>query len=231
MDALAKALFSGTSAEYCLRLLLATVLGGIIGVERALRSKEAGPRTHCFIACATALFMILSKYAFLDYISPGEGGGVDGTLMACQIVNGVNFLGAGIIFKSKRLAVTGLTTATGIWYTAAVGMACGCGLKTMAVFSTLFVVALQFFLRKLKIGNTNLVVQELRLTLLNTPHIWRVLWRQQRRYGMEIISAKVERLPHDQLDLTLQVRMSQTLSFREAMHLLDQYPEIQGIST
>ena len=220
-----------TAGALCLRLLIATILGGIIGIERALRSKEAGPRTHCLIACAAALFVVLSKYAFLDYQIPGEGGGVDGTMIVCQIVNGVNFLGAGIIFKSKARTISGLTTATGIWYTAAVGMACGCGMETIATFSTLFVVAVQFFLRKLKVGNTNLVVQELQLTLLNTPQMWRVLMRQQKRYGMEIISAKVESMPHNQLNLHLQVRASKTMSFKDAMRLLDQHPEIKSIST
>lgn len=225
------ALLQSETAEFCLRLGIATVLGFIIGLERSLRSKEAGPRTHCIMACAAALFMILSKYAFLDQISPGEGGGVDGTMIACQIVNGVTFLGAGIIFKSKQRMVTGLTTATGIWYSAAVGMACGSGLKTVAIFSTLFVVLLQYFFHRLKIGGSSLVVQEVQITLLNTPKIWRIFRRHQRRYGIEIISAKIDSLPKNYLSLTLQVRMSKLLSFDDAMHLLDQHPEIKGIST
>lgn len=224
-------LFTGQTAEFCRQLLLASLLGGIIGIERTLRSKEAGPRTHCLISLAAALFTLLSKYAFLDYLSPRGGGGVDGTMMVCQIVNGVNFLGAGLIFKSNRQGVRGLTTATGIWFTAGVGMACGSGLKAIAVYSTAFIVALQFFFRKLQIGSTNQVVQDLRLTLLNTPHIQRVLRRQQRTYGMEIISAKIERLSENQLDLSLQVRTEKLLTFKEAMQLLDQHPEIKGIST
>lgn len=224
-------LFTGQTADFCRQLMLACLLGGLIGIERTLRSKEAGPRTHCLISLAAALFTLLSKYAFLDFISPGEGGGVDGTMMVCQIVNGVNFLGAGLIFKSNRYGVRGLTTATGIWFTAAVGMACGSGLEAMAVYSAAFIVALQFFLRKMQIGSTNQVVQELRLTLLNTPHIRRVLRRQQRAYGMEIISAKIERMQENQLDLSLQVRTEKLLTFKEALHLLDQYPEIKGIST
>lgn len=216
---------------FCQRLLLAALLGGIIGFERALRSKDAGTRTHCLISISAALFTLLSKYAFLDYITPGEGGGVDGTMMICQIVNGVNFLGAGIIFKSKYYGVTGLTTATGIWFTAAIGMACGSGLEITAIFSTLYVVLLQFLLRKLQIGGPNQVVQELQLTVLNTPHIQRVFRRQQKHYGMEIINAQVTRLPENQLDLSLTVRTNRSISFKEAMHILDQNPEIKGIST
>lgn len=221
----------GQTVLFCRRLLLAALLGGIIGIERTLRSKDAGPRTHCFISCAAALFTILSKYAFLDYITPGEGGGVDGTMMICQIVNGVNFLGAGLIFKSKRHGVSGLTTATGIWFTATVGMACGAALEWIAIFSTAFIVVLQFFLRKLQLSSANQVVQELQLTVLNTPHIQRVLRRQQQRYGMEIISAKVARLPENQLDLSLLVRTDKLITFKEALRLLDQTPEIKGIST
>lgn len=217
--------------ELCWRLGLACVLGLALGIERALRSKEAGPRTHSLITIGAALFMILSKYAFFDLAGEASNSGMDGSMIACQIVNGVNFIGAGLIFKGGRYNVSGLTSATGIWFSAAVGMACGCGLVPEAIFATAFIIFIQWFFHRYKIGGSSLTMQTLQLTVLNTPHIWRVLYRQQRRYGMEILSAKVERLPHNQLALTLKVTTEEQLSFKKALRLMDQQPEIKSIST
>ncbi len=217
--------------ELCWRLGLACILGLALGIERALRSKEAGPRTHSLITIGAALFMILSKYAFFDLAGEASNSGMDGSMIACQIVNGVNFIGAGLIFKGGRYNVSGLTSATGIWFSAAIGMACGCGLVPEAIFATAFIIFIQWFFHRHKIGGSSLTMQTLQLTVLNTPHIWRVLYRQQRRYGMEILSAKVERLPHNQLALTLKVTTEEQLSFKKALRLMDQQPEIKSIST
>ena len=217
--------------ELCGRLGIACLLGLVIGLERTLRSKEAGPRTHSLIAMGAALFMILSKYAFFDLAEDPSNGGMDGSMMACQIVNGVTFLGAGMIFKGGRYNVSGLTSAAGIWYSAAIGMACGCGLEWIAVFAAAYSSFLQRFFHRHKIGGSAQTVQTLQLTILNTPHIWRVLYRQQRRYGMGILSAKVERLPHNQLALTLRITGDKPISFEKAMKLMDQQPEIKSIST
>ena len=219
------------AAELCWRLGLACILGLSLGIERAMRSKEAGPRTHSLITIGAALFMILSKYAFFDLAGDPGNGGMDGSMIACQIVNGVNFIGAGMIFKGGRYNVSGLTSAIGIWFSAAVGMACGCGLWLEAIFATAYIIVIQWFFHRKKIGGSALTMQTLQLTVLNTPHIWRVLYRQQRRYGMEILSAKVERLPHNQLALTLKVTTERSLSFEKALRLMDQQPEIKSIST
>lgn len=217
--------------ELCWRLGLACILGLALGIERALRSKEAGPRTHSLITIGAALFMILSKYAFFDLAGEPSNSGMDGSMIACQIICGVNFIGAGLIFKGGRYNVSGLTSATGIWFSAAIGMACGCGLELIAAFATTYIILIQWFFHRMKIGGSSLTIQTLQLTLLNTPHIWRVLYRQQRKYGMEILRAKVVRLPHNQLDLTLTVTTERSLTFERALKLMDQQPEIKSIST
>ena len=115
-------------------LLVAAILGFIIGYERKLRYKEAGIRTHAIVSVGSALVMIISKYAFnSDY---------DTSRVAAQIVSGVGFLGAGMIVY-RRSGVSGLTTAAGVWTTAGVGMACGARLYVLAAFATLLIVLLQ----------------------------------------------------------------------------------------
>ncbi len=117
-------------------ILLSIVLGFLIGFERKLRSKEAGIRTHTVICLSSALFMVISKYAF-------EGlGDFDAARIAAQIIPGVGFLGAGIIVY-RKYEVFGLTTAAGVLATAGVGMACGGGLYFVAVGATILLIATQ----------------------------------------------------------------------------------------
>lgn len=106
--------------EFTLRLLLALVLGGIIGLEREYRSKEAGFRTHFLVCLGSALFCLVSQYGFGEMTK-------DVSRVAAQVVSGIGFLGAGTIIFQKNV-VRGLTTAAGLWVTAAIGLACGTGL-------------------------------------------------------------------------------------------------------
>ncbi len=103
--------------EWILRLCAAGLMGALIGLERTARSKEAGIRTHFLVALGSALFMLVSQYGFGDAAH-------DVSRVASQVVSGIGFIGAGvIIFKGD--VVRGLTTAAGLWVTAAIGLACG----------------------------------------------------------------------------------------------------------
>jgi len=117
-----------------LDLLLSVVLGFIIGLERKLRLKEAGIRTHTIVCVGSALMMVVSLHAF--------GGAADSARVAAQIVSGVGFLGAGMIVY-KQHEVHGLTTAAGVWATAGVGMACGGQKYVIAVGATLILLIVQ----------------------------------------------------------------------------------------
>ena len=121
--------------EYLIGLLVAVILGFVIGFERKLRYKEAGIRTHTIVCVGAALMMVVSKYAF-------EGQQADASRVAAQIVSGDGFLGAGIImFRGQKMR--GLTTAAGIWATAGVGMAAGAGLYIVAVGATIVIIVVQ----------------------------------------------------------------------------------------
>lgn len=125
-------------------LALALVLSALIGLEREMRLKDAGLRTHTLVGTGAALFMLVSKYAFYDVIWPGHIV-LDPSRIAAQIVSGIGFLGAGLIFV-RRDSVRGLTTAATIWLAAAVGTAAGGGLWLIAVVATAmyFLVAILF---------------------------------------------------------------------------------------
>ncbi|MBQ8163540.1 MAG: MgtC/SapB family protein [Clostridia bacterium] len=119
-------------------IAVAAVLGFAIGMERKLRMKEAGIRTHTVVCVGSALMMIISMHAF--------GPDSDTARVAAQIVTGIGFLGAGIIVYKKH-EVKGLTTAAGIWATSGVGMAAGASMYLLAIGTTLILILSQCFLR------------------------------------------------------------------------------------
>ena len=131
--------------HFIVRMLIAIVCGLAIGVERKSRSKEAGIRTHAIVCLASCLFMILSKYLAAPLFSDITGNTFDGdaTRIASQVVTGIGFLGAGIIMY-RRDVMHGLTTAAGVWATAAIGMAIGSGFIVTGVCATAMILLLQF---------------------------------------------------------------------------------------
>lgn len=120
-----------TYLDLTIRLSMALALGGAIGIEREYRAKEAGFRTHFLVALGSALFCIVSQYGFGFDLK-------DSSRVAAQVVSGIGFLGAGTIIFQKNV-VRGLTTAAGLWVTAAIGLACGTGMYVAALATTLMV--------------------------------------------------------------------------------------------
>jgi putative Mg2+ transporter-C (MgtC) family protein len=125
--------FPGTLLMQLLLLAVAFVLSAVIGMERQRSMKSAGVRTHALVGMGSALFTLVSAYGFADVLATDVR--VDPSRIAAQVVSGIGFLGAGVIFV-RRNAVSGLTTAASIWLTAAVGMACGSGMIVQAAGAT-----------------------------------------------------------------------------------------------
>ncbi|MGH3006783.1 MAG: MgtC/SapB family protein [Gaiellaceae bacterium] len=122
--------------DVLLRIVVAAVLTGAIGMERELRERAAGLRTHMLVGVGSALFTIVSAYAWGEFrFSTAEGIVFDPTRIAAQIVTGIGFLGAGAIIR-QGLSVRGLTTAAGLWVVAAIGMAAGAGYYSAAAITT-----------------------------------------------------------------------------------------------
>lgn len=143
-------------------LSLAFVLSAAIGAERQRRLKSAGLRTHTLVGLGSAVFTLVSAYGF-SYAVTTPDVVLDPSRIAAQIVSGIGFLGAGVIFVRQNV-VNGLTTAASIWMTAAIGMACGAGMPMLSIVATIFyfiaVTILTFagrFLRRSEDGNALII--------------------------------------------------------------------------
>ncbi len=145
--------------EFVLRLFVAAMLGGVIGLEREYRAKEAGFRTHFLVALGSGLFMILSQFGFNDVLAHYEQVSLDPSRIASQVVTGIGFIGAGTIIFQKHV-VRGLTTAAGLWVTSAIGMTAGAGMYVLSIATTVLVLlcleALYFILQHF--GTRNITV-------------------------------------------------------------------------
>ncbi len=167
-------------------LTLALVLSAAIGLEREVRQKNAGLRTHTLVGVGAALFMLISKYGFTDVLE-SRLIVLDPSRVAAQIVTGVGFLGAGLIFV-RRDSVRGLTTAASIWVTAAIGSASGAGLPVLAVLGTAiyFIVALAFPLVTRRLPRSATAISALRVTYPDGQGILRAVLAETTGRGFGI---------------------------------------------
>lgn len=145
--------------EMMARVLLAFVLGGVIGYEREMLGRPAGLRTHMLVAAGAACFTLASVYAFA-----GQGTQRDPARVAANIVTGIGFLGAGTVWRTPS-AVRGLTTAASIWLTAAIGMLAGAGMYPLAIFTTALGYVTLLWLRpagrrKQRVGEPSMVPEQ-----------------------------------------------------------------------
>ncbi len=185
--------------EIVLRLIVAAVLGGIVGIERSIRFKDAGVRTHSMVACTAALLMIISKYGFTDLVNASgvAFAGVrdaDPSRIAAGIVTGISFLGAGIIYRDKQQhSLKGLTTAAGVWCVAGIGMATGAGIYFLSVFATVFIVVLQFVTHRFTIGNDRYMGARMVIVIQDDPAAVKVLESLVKKWGILVDESDVER--------------------------------------
>jgi putative Mg2+ transporter-C (MgtC) family protein len=175
---------------------LAFGLASLIGLEREWRHKATGLRTHTLVGVGAALFVLVSKYGFSDV--PGANIGVDPSRVAAQIVSGIGFIGAGIIFV-RGDAVRGLTTAAIVWMTAAIGMACGAGLTFIALVATAahFVVVLVYPGLLAALPRSRHVSFDLRVVYADGRGILRAILAESTRHGFAIVQVTTHQLEHE----------------------------------
>jgi len=138
------------------QLLLAVLLGSLIGLERELARKTAGLKTFALVALGSCLFSIISKLAFREFWGVP---GFDPSRIASQIVVGIGFIGGGMIIL-QHSTVRGLTTAAGLWVAAAIGMAVGYKLYAIAVFTTLLTILIFILLWLLEVRLLKQIISE-----------------------------------------------------------------------
>lgn len=211
--------------EFLIRILVATILGIIVGVERAIRLKGAGVRTHCIIAMTAAVFMILSKYAFIDLSLNGERGADPGRIVA-QVVSGISFLGAGIIFKQGKNTVKGLTTAAGMWATAAIGMSIGAGLYWIGIAETIILILLQNVFHFFKIGADMLTEQYIRVVMENDKKIRKEFQNLLESHQCIIENTSIVR-DGTHIEIEVNVRSSYPITYDQGVRFMRDNPEVK----
>lgn len=210
--------------ELGLRIVVATIFGGIVGLERGLRLKDAGIRTHSIIACGSALFMILSMYAYGD--SPFE---TDTSILATQIIYGFAFMGAGIIIKDKYQIVAGLRTATGLWVTVAIGMACGQGLFLPAAGGVIVVLIVQTIFFHNRLDGVDFTIRKIRISFVDSPEL-RAFWSEAKQtYGIHPYTTRFKH-KGNLCEVIMRARIERNPSLEDVLALYDQRSDIISIS-
>lgn len=184
--------------EYLVRILVAACLGLLIGSERKNRNKSAGIRTHVIVALGAALIMVVSKYGFMDVEK------ADAARVAAQVVSGIGFLGAGVIFVRNNL-VNGLTTAAGIWATAGVGLALGAGMYVVGISSALLVLLIQFVMHRIAYFADVASGGLIRMTLVKREGIVQSMEDYLQREKLSVISVKINKTKKDEVKLEFDV--------------------------
>ena len=215
--------------EFLIRLLLSAGLGALVGLERSKRQKEAGVRTHCIIACTSALFMILSKYAFVDTAIGADGlRGADPARIAAQVVSGISFLGAGVIFKNGN-SIRGLTTAAGMWGTSAIGMAVGAGMYWLGLIEAAVLVAIQIILHRFPVGADALTTQELVVEMEDTEELLQQFDALLAAHHGQVIDSSLSR-EEGYLRMEITVRLEPSITHDEALAFIKANSGVRRVS-
>lgn len=185
--------------ELVFRIIIACVLGILIGVERKNRNKIAGVRTHGVVAFGAALMMVVSIYGFQDL------GQYDGTRVAAQIVSGIGFLGAGIIVVRNHNSVSGLTTAAGIWATAGIGMSIGGGQYFLGISSTIILITMQILLHKVRFLSEEPYFSELKILFKGTTEDISIVEGYILEEHIDIVSIKLSKEHKESMKLEFQL--------------------------
>lgn len=204
--------------------------GACIGFERSKRFKEAGVRTHIIVCCAAALIMIISKYGFAD-LTAADGAvyngtrGADPARVAAQAVSGISFLGAGVIFKNGN-TVKGLTTAAGIWATAAIGLAVGAGMYWVGLFVTLLIAVFQISMHRFTIGADSFCTSRVQFTVSNGEEFAAELQTQLDKWRARVVSSELSRDGDGNLCYDLTLKTAQCIELDDIMQFMTEHEEI-----
>ena len=210
--------------DFVARILLACFCGACIGFERSKRFKEAGIRTHVIVCCASALIMIVSKYGFAD-LTDADGlvfngtRGADPARVAAQVVSGISFLGAGVIFKNGS-TVKGLTTAAGIWATAGIGLALGCGMYFTGIFVTLMIGIFQVATHRFTVGADSFTTNRLRFTVREDEEFEPQVRAQLQNWEAQILSSSITRRDNGLISYDLTLKMTRGISIDDVDALM-----------
>jgi putative Mg2+ transporter-C (MgtC) family protein len=216
-----------TQLEFLLRLVVAGICGSLIGYERKNRLKEAGVRTHMIVALGAALIMIVSKYGFADVLQL-KGYVLDPSRVSAQIVSGIGFLGAGMIFVRKQ-AISGLTTAAGVWTTAGIGMAIGAKLYFIGIAATVLVLLVQIVLHKNLSWLHIPISEQITIEFKESNDAISFIQEKFSENHIEIVNLKAEKVGNGFLEVELYVKLPQKYDISRLMNLFKDNPRVNSI--
>lgn len=221
----------GFPADIIVRLLAATVLGAIVGIERERAEHAAGLRTHALVSLGAALFMIISAYGFASVL--GDHVVLDPSRIAAQVASGIGFLGAGTIILRREI-VRGLTTAASVWTVAAIGLACGGGMYLAAIVASVLVLVILAAMRPLELalfGSRRSVHIIMTCAAGKFPEA-------QVRHIISDAGARLQRIhlhfdnekERDRVELVMRYDPAQTHKIADALRALDGVREIRTVT-
>ena len=219
-------------ADLAFRLIVASVLGALIGLEREIHRHPAGMRTHLLVAFGSAMFTVLSAFGFVGVLAAGQGTAPDPTRIAAQVVTGIGFLGAGAIIKYGT-SIRGLTTAGSLWATSAIGMAAGAGQPLIAVVGTGIVLfslwPLNWVVDRLHIGGRDRTVR-VRVQLEGLEALG-ALTRELAAHRIELGGIQSERLGKNRYEVELELRPPPGLQIDRLVELITALPNVEVLES
>ena len=218
-----------TLKVFVIRLLVATAMGAAIGLEREYHAKEAGLRTHLLVALGSCLFMILSIYGF-DFMLGRDHVSFDPSRIAAQVVTGIGFIGAGTIILQKQV-VRGLTTAAGLWVTAAIGLACGNGMYWLALVATAIVLV---SLGLINVFLPNFSQRDRQITfLVSDYHVLTEILESLRKENISVMNYEMHKDAEEnggKMLVTLEIRMKRYNNIGEIRSILRNFEKVELVT-
>ena len=220
--------------EFCLRLLVALVVGAGIGFERSRHYKDAGVRTHVIVCCTAALIMLISKYGFAD-LSQGNGmefygtKGADAARVAAQAVSGISFLCAGVIIKVGG-NIRGLTTAAGIWMTASIGLAIGAGMYVVTAGIILLMILLNLIIHHLPVGTVSYDGYHLTFVVRNEDNFDEILKERLKVWNARVTERNISWKRGDVTEFDYVIVRPEEIHYRDVKAFVNEHPSIVSFS-
>jgi putative Mg2+ transporter-C (MgtC) family protein len=217
--------------DLAFRLIVASVLGALIGLEREIHLHPAGMRTHLLVSFGSAMFTVLSIYGFVGALHAGQGTAPDPTRIAAQVVTGIGFLGAGAILKYGT-SIRGLTTAGSLWASSAIGMAAGAGELVLALAGTGIVLfslwPLNWIIKRLRWGVERSVKIRLQLGRLEALG---PLTRQLAAQRVELAGIQTERTGKNRYEAELELRLPAGIREDGLIAIIATVPDVELLET
>lgn len=226
-------LYNLTATQYLellLRIAVAGICGAGIGYERSIRYKEAGIRTHIIVCVASALIMIISRFAFVagDISMYGIALGADGARMAAQVVSGISFLCAGVIFKNGN-TIKGLTTAAGIFATSGIGLSLGAGMYLLGIIVTVLLMVMQIAMHHFLFGPDAMITQRIKVVAVSSMEARKLIYEYFENFGIKIVEHNVE-IEEEKATISLIVMAPAEIDADEFAYFLRDRATIMSVS-